>query len=64
MGECPYDMAMDLPNAPAANDVKLRGDYSAAAADYSVEQAWSRYTPAQHALWAQLLERQLALVKR
>jgi phenylalanine-4-hydroxylase len=64
MRECPYDVLMDLPNAPAANDVKLRGDYSAAAADYSVEQAWSRYTPEQHALWAQLLERQLAMVKR
>jgi phenylalanine-4-hydroxylase len=55
---------MQLPTAPAAKAVKLRGDYSAAAADYSVEQAWSRYTPAEHALWNQLVERQMALVKR
>jgi phenylalanine-4-hydroxylase len=55
---------MELPNAPAAHAVNLRGDYSAAASDYVVEQAWSQYTPEQHALWATLLERQLAMVKR
>jgi phenylalanine-4-hydroxylase len=55
---------MQLPTAPAAQAVKLRGDYSAAAADYSVEQAWSRYTPAEHALWGQLVARQMALVRR
>jgi phenylalanine-4-hydroxylase len=55
---------MELPNAPAANAVKLRGEYAAAAADYSVEQAWSNYTPQQHGLWAKLLERQLAMVRR
>jgi phenylalanine-4-hydroxylase len=55
---------MQLPTAPAANVVKLRGDYSAAAADYSVEQAWSRYSAAEHALWHKLVERQMALVKR
>jgi phenylalanine-4-hydroxylase len=57
-------MSMQLPTAPAAKAVKLRGDYSAAATDYSVEQAWSRYTPAEHALWGRLVERQMALVKR
>lgn len=55
---------MQLPTAPAAKAVKLRGDYAAAAADYSVEQAWSLYTAAEHALWHRLVERQLALVKR
>jgi phenylalanine-4-hydroxylase len=57
-------MSMQLPTAPAAKAVKLRGDYSAAAADYSVEQAWSRYTPAEHALWGKLVARQMALVQR
>jgi phenylalanine-4-hydroxylase len=55
---------MQLPSAPAAKPVNLRGDYSAAGADYVVEQPWSDYTSDQHALWARLLERQLALAKR
>jgi phenylalanine-4-hydroxylase len=55
---------MRLPTAPAASAVKLRGDYSAARPDYSVEQDWSRYTATEHALWAQLLSRQLGLVER
>lgn len=42
----------------------LRGDYSAASTDYAVEQHWHRYTDAEHARWAQLLERQRVLVKR
>jgi len=55
---------MQLPTAPAAKAVKLRGDYSAADAEYVVEQAWSHYTSAEHALWATLVDRQLGLVKR
>ena len=55
---------MQLPTAPAAKAVKLRGDYSAADAEYVVEQAWSCYTPAEHALWGRLVDRQMALVKR
>jgi phenylalanine-4-hydroxylase len=58
-----YDSAMRLPTAPAANAVKLRGDYSAANADYVVEQSWGDYTPAQHALWARLLKRQYHLIE-
>ena len=42
----------------------LRGDYSKAAADYSVEQDWSTYTPAEHALYRRLFERQAKLVPR
>ena len=53
-----------MPSAPTGGDVNLRGDYSAAAADYSVEQDWSKYTGEQHSLWSRLLERQLSLVKR
>jgi phenylalanine-4-hydroxylase len=59
-----YHRVMRLPTAPAASAVELRGDYSAAGADYVVEQEWGRYTPLQHALWARLLERQLNLVER
>ncbi len=55
---------VELPNAPVAGDLKLRGDYSAAGGDYAVEQAWSRYTPEQHALWAVLLARQLEMVRQ
>jgi phenylalanine-4-hydroxylase len=56
--------AIQLPNAPAANALTLRGDYSRADANYAVEQDWSSYTPEQHALWSTLMNRQLALVKR
>jgi phenylalanine-4-hydroxylase len=55
---------MELPDAPCASALSLRGDYSAAGADYAVEQAWDRYTPEQHDRWARLLERQLELAKR
>lgn len=36
-----------------------RGDYSAARADYSCDQDWSAYTPAEHALYARLHARQM-----
>jgi phenylalanine-4-hydroxylase len=55
---------MQLPTAPAAKAVKLRGDYTAANAEYVVEQAWPDYTAAEHALWGTLVDRQMALVKR
>ncbi len=55
---------MELPDAPAAKPINLRGDYSAAGADYVIEQQWSSYTPAQHQLWGKLLDRQLLLVRR
>src|SRR3989442_3705687 len=35
----------------------LRGDYSKAGLDYSVEQDWSAYTPEEHALYRRLFER-------
>jgi phenylalanine-4-hydroxylase len=41
---------------------ELRGDYSQAAPDYSVEQDWPRYTSKQHALYRKLFERQSKLV--
>ena len=40
----------------------LRGDYSQADANYVVAQNWEGYTPAQHALWRRLYERQARLI--
>src|SRR5262245_9901327 len=43
---------------------ELRGDYSRAATDYSVDQDWSAYTAAEHALYRRLFERQSKLVPK
>lgn len=40
----------------------LRGDYSNADKNYVVDQHWTAYTPAQHALWRRLYERQAKLI--
>jgi phenylalanine-4-hydroxylase len=40
-----------------------RGDYSTARDDYTCDQAWDRYAPAQHQLYARLFERQSRLVQ-
>lgn len=37
-----------------------RGDYGRARADYTCEQDWAAYTPAQHDLYRRLYERQAA----
>jgi len=42
----------------------LRGDYSRAAPDYSVEQDWGRYSAEEHALYRRLFERQSKLVPK
>ena len=42
----------------------LRGGYSRAAKDYSVEQDWSAYSPEEHALFGRLFDRQAKLVPR
>jgi phenylalanine-4-hydroxylase len=41
---------------------RLRGDYRHMADDYSIDQAWERYTAADHALWRALYDRQAALL--
>ncbi len=46
------------------NTAELRGDYSRAAPDYSVEQDWSAYSADDHALYRRLFERQSKLVAR
>jgi len=52
------------PSAPAHRPGALRGDYSLAAADYTVAQDWGQYSPEDHATWATLHRRQLDLVER
>ncbi len=42
----------------------LRGDYSRARADFTVEQSWHSYSEADHALWRRLYARQSELVAR
>ena len=53
-----------VPPRKSGSDPDLRGDYSLAASDYSVEQDWSAYTTEQHALFRRLFERQSKLVPR
>jgi phenylalanine-4-hydroxylase len=50
--------------APTTTDHALRGDYSAADADMTVAQEWSRYNSAEHVLWRALHDRQMQLVPR
>jgi len=50
-----------LAGAPTAHG--LRGDYSRMRADWTVPQDMGAYTPADHALWRKLYERQSKLVK-
>src|SRR2546428_8060771 len=55
----------DIPvKKKSGSDPDLRGDYSKAGLDYSVEQDWSAYTPEEHALYRRLFERQSKLVPR
>jgi phenylalanine-4-hydroxylase len=44
--------------------MSLRGDYSRAGADYSVEQDWAKYSAEEHGLYRRLFERQSKLVPR
>lgn len=57
-------MAVQRPSAPTAHTVDLRGDYSRARADYTVDQEYSRYTPEDHDIWRTLFARQLPLVQK
>ncbi len=55
---------VEPPSAPVHQARGLRGDYSRAAADYTVEQRWQEYSEAEHAIWAQLYARQIELIER
>lgn len=46
----------------ATTDHALRGDYSQAGADFAIRQDWTAYSPADHALWRRLYQRQIALM--
>src|SRR2546427_12330165 len=49
----------DIPvKKKSSSDPNLRGDYSKAGLDYSVEQDWGAYTPEEHALYRRLFGRQ------
>ncbi len=48
--------------AEKSDGAALRGDYSAADAQYVVKQNWAAYTEEEHALWRRLYKRQEALV--
>jgi phenylalanine-4-hydroxylase len=52
-----------LASSGALSDHDLRGDYSAAADDFSVPQDMNAYTPRHHALWRRLFDRQVKLAK-
>src|SRR5687768_14813788 len=54
----------EQPNAPTQYPVELRGDYSRAASDYTVEQDWNAYTSDDHAIWCDLYARQIRLIER
>jgi phenylalanine-4-hydroxylase len=55
---------VEPPSAPVHEPAVLRGDYSRAAADYTVEQRWREYSEQDHAIWAELYARQIELVER
>jgi phenylalanine-4-hydroxylase len=52
------------PTAPAAQPVRLRGNYAAAGSDFTLQQRWQDYTGEEHDIWRTLYVRQLALVER
>ena len=52
------------PSAPVHEPQGLRGDYSQAAADYTVAQDWQAHSEEEHSIWAQLYRRQIELIER
>jgi phenylalanine-4-hydroxylase len=54
----------DQPAAPTQNPVALRGDYSQAGADYTVDQHWDRYTEEEHEIWRTLYARQIRMIEQ
>ena len=58
-----FDKGLNIGVAPATygqGGRPPRGNYAAAQADYTCGQDWSAYTPAEHALYRRLYERQAA----
>ena len=52
------------PTAPAAQPVRLRGNYAAAGSDFTLQQRWQDYIDEEHDIWRTLYVRQLELVER
>lgn len=59
----PGDFATQVA-ASGKTDTALRGDYSGAGSDFTIDQGWDRYDAAEHALWRTLYDRQSALLSR
>jgi len=57
-------MAVQRPSAPTANQVNLRGDYSRARPDYTVDQEYSLYSDDDQDIWRTLFSRQLPLIEK
>jgi len=53
--------AITIPVSSGQSSHRPRGDYTPAAADYTCHQHWDAYTPEQHALYRQLVQRQMKL---
>lgn len=54
----------ERPAPPTHKPVALRGDYSQAGADYTVQQEWDRYTAEDHAIWQTLYARQIRMIEQ
>jgi len=55
---------VELPPASASAAPRLRGDYSRAASDYTVQQHWQDYSADEHDIWRTLYTRQLECTAR
>jgi phenylalanine-4-hydroxylase len=55
---------VQAPSAPTQNAVSLRGDYSHAAPDYTVNQDYARYTEGDQEIWRTLFSRQQPLLEQ
>lgn len=55
---------MKPPQAPTHHRLALRGNYAAAALDYTVTQDWTAYGEEEHDLWRTLYARQIELAER
>jgi phenylalanine-4-hydroxylase len=53
----------DKPHSSTDSGAALRGDYSNAAPDYTIEQDWQRYSREDHDVWRILYERQTQLTR-
>src|SRR5690349_14032969 len=55
---------VQAPSAPMKHGAHLRGDYSRAKSDYTVDQDYSQYTAEDQDIWRTLFARQLPLMEK